>query len=138
MALQVLHYPVLDMVTPTDRKPGGRYSKVPPPWMGRVFALSYAPDVATRKNPLISPAWGPNCGNVAGLAPAVVVTAEHDALRDEAVRYARALEGAGVLREHHDVPGVDHGYDIQGRTPHITEHVYSLLAGHVRQVLHQR
>lgn len=137
LALQVLHYPVLDMVTPTDRKPGGQHSKVPPPWMGRVFALSYAPDAATRKNPLVSPAWGPNSEHLAGLAPAVVVTAEHDALRDEAVRYAHALEGVGALREHHDVPGVDHGYDIQDRTPHITEQVYALLAAHVRQALHQ-
>ncbi|WP_216630155.1 alpha/beta hydrolase [Nocardiopsis coralli] len=137
LALQVLHYPVLDMVTPMGRKPGGEHSKVPPPWMNRVFGLSYAPDAATRKNPLVSPAWGPNSENLGGLAPAVVVTAEFDALRDEAVRYARALEGAGVLREHHDVPGVDHGYDIMDRSPDVTAHVYSLLAGHVRQALHQ-
>lgn len=137
LALQILHYPVLDMVTPPNRKPGGQHNKVPPPWMSRVFGLCYAPDSATRKNPLVSPAWGPNSENLAGMAPAVVVTAEHDALRDEAVRYARALEGAGVLREHHDVPGVDHGYDIQDRTPLTTERVYSLLAGHVRRVVQQ-
>ena len=60
-----------------------------------------------------------------------VVVAEYDRLRGEAHRYARKLHTAGALAEYHEVPEVDHGYNIMSGAREITEHVYARIADHV-------
>ncbi|MGB3351902.1 MAG: alpha/beta hydrolase fold domain-containing protein [Mycobacterium sp.] len=132
IALQILHYAPLDLVTPTRNKPSALAAKaVLKPWMGEVFDTAYIPDRAQRSHRLASPAWGGNADGLAGIAPAVVVTAEHDRLRDEAHRYAERLDAAGSLVEYHEVAGVDHGYNIMSGALDVTEQVYSRIAGHV-------
>ncbi|GFG97519.1 alpha/beta hydrolase [Mycobacterium timonense] len=132
IALQVLHYAPLDLVTPTGDKPsplGGR--AIMKPWMGEVFDTAYIPDAAQRRDRLASPAWRDNADDIAGIAPALVVTAEHDRLRGEARRYAEKLDAAGALAEYYEVAGVDHGYNIMSRAADVTRRTYDHIAQHV-------
>lgn len=133
IALQVLHYAPLDLVTPARRKPTplGRRA-VLKPWMSDVFDTAYVPAVADRTHRLVSPAWGPNADGLTGIAPALVITAEYDRLRAEAVRYAAALREAGALVRHHDVSGVDHGYNIMSTATDVTRAMYDLMVAEVR------
>lgn len=132
IALQVLHYAPLDLVTPTGRKPSSVGSRaIMKPWMGEIFDTAYIPDRTQRRDPLASPAWGDNGNGLAGIAPALIITAEYDRLRDEARRYAEALADVGALAEYHEVPGVDHGYNIMTDDIESTRQTYSRITEHV-------
>jgi acetyl esterase len=131
IALQVLHYAVLDLVTPLKDRPAAAGKPALPEWLAEVFHVAYVPDPPQQRHRLASPAWGANADGIEGIAPALVITAERDRLRDEAASYARKLEAAGSLVEYRDVPGVDHGYDIRRESPQVTRQMYEFMAGHV-------
>jgi acetyl esterase/lipase len=102
--------------------------------MGEVFDTAYIPDSAQRRHRLASPAWGSNSDDVVGIAPALVVAAEFDRLRDEAAAYARILDAAGSLAEYHELSGVDHGYNIMSDAPEaadVTRRMYAVIVDHV-------
>jgi acetyl esterase/lipase len=130
IALQVLHYPPLDLATSAKEKQAQTVKPMLRPWMAEVFDGSYAPDPGVRGDRLISPAGTGDTADLTGIAPALVITAELDLLRDEGDRYAERLRRAGALVEHHVVDGADHAYDAEddGRA----REVYALVARHVR------
>ncbi|GLE50618.1 hypothetical protein ATCCBAA256_02100 [Mycobacterium montefiorense] len=99
--------------------------------MSEVFDTAYIPDPAQRRDRLASPAWGDNADRIAGIAPALVVAAEHDRLRDEARRYAEKLDAAAALAEYYEVAGVDHGYNIISEAADVTRRSYAHIAEHV-------
>ena len=73
----------------------------------RWFWDNYAPDRSSRTNPDASPL---RADTLAGVAPAVILTAEHDVLRDESEEYARRLAQDGVQVVHHRFVGQMHGF----------------------------
>jgi len=108
--LQVLLYPPADLTIPPDRKHAMAAKPVITPGISAIFNEAYVPDHATRSDPLVSPAAA---SDLAGLAPAVIITAELDALREEGDRFATALAAAGVPVVHKVFPGVDHAFTHQ-------------------------
>jgi acetyl esterase len=73
-------------------------------------ATQWVPDVARHGNGDVSPL---HAKDVSRLPPTVVVTAEHDPLRDEGDLYAARLAAAGVSVVHRCEPGLPHGF-VQG------------------------
>ncbi|MEV6006218.1 alpha/beta hydrolase [Streptomyces sp. NPDC051976] len=72
------------------------------------FVAAFVPDPADR--PAASPLHAPD---LSGLPTALIVTAEHDPLRDEGDAYADRLAASGVTVRHRCEPGLEHGF-IQG------------------------
>ena len=108
LVFQLLVYPVTDGVDhdwPSYRDNGDGYllTSAAMGW----FWNQYAPSAADRRNPHASPL---RAGNLAGLPPALVMTAEFDPLRDEGEAYAHALDAAGVEAEFVRYDGFIHGF----------------------------
>lgn len=131
IALQALHYPSLDLATSAADKRSTIDKPMLRPWMAEVFDNAYAPDPQQRTDRLASPANPADTADLAGIAPALLVTAEFDLLRAEGERYAQRLRKAGALAEHRDLPGVDHGYDV--KDDDTTPATYALIAQHIRR-----
>ncbi|MEW2401140.1 alpha/beta hydrolase [Streptomyces sp. NPDC046862] len=131
IALQVLHYPPLDLATNARDKRAAIAKPMLRPWLGDIFDSAYVPDPRRRSDRLISPAGAADSTDLTGIAPALVITAAYDLLRAEGTRYAERLDKAGALVEHHDVPKVDHGYDLNDAEA--ARPVYALIADHVRR-----
>src|SRR4051794_18693632 len=93
----------------------------------RFFERHYLGSAGDRRDPRASPLYG----DLTGLPPAVVVTAEFDPLRDEGDAYAEAMRAAGVQVEHLRCDGLIHGFvGFAGLAPACTaasEKMYALL-----------
>ncbi|MDQ1129629.1 alpha/beta hydrolase fold domain-containing protein [Microbacterium sp. SORGH_AS_0888] len=127
--LQVLHYPPLDLTIPAARKHSPRDKPMLRPWMGEVFDSAYVPDRTRRADPLVSPAAVGETADIAGIAPAVMITGTDDILHDEDVRYAERLRAGGRLVELIEVPGADHAYDGDDA---LAREIYPRIAAHIR------
>ena len=116
-ALQLLVYPATDLaVHHPSRERFGRGLLLEADTMAWYEAqLTSGPTPVDRRDPLLSPLHAPD---LSGLAPAHVVTAGFDPLRDEGEAYARRLAEAGVptvLRRH---AGMPHGFaSVAGVVP---------------------
>jgi len=113
---QVLVYPALDSAVYSDfyRTFKETYRDFCPGDFGaesqegirRVWEL-YVPDPLQRVHPDAAPM---RAASLAGVAPATIITAEHDILRGEAEGYARRLTSDGVVVEIIQYDGQLHGF----------------------------
>lgn len=107
LAAQVLVYPATDLTcdSPSHVTNGKGYFLEAE--MMAWFIGHYVRSAADRTDPYASPI---RAKDLAGLPPAVVVTAEFDPLRDEGEAYARRLREAGVPVEQRRYDGMIHGF----------------------------
>jgi acetyl esterase len=107
LAFQLLVYPTTDATQRTEsRRLFGHDLYLTEEFMDRSLD-QYVPDPAGRSDPRVSPVLA---DLPAGLAPAYVVTAGFDPLRDEGEAYARTLSEAGVEVELRRFPDQIHGF----------------------------
>jgi acetyl esterase len=119
LAGQLLVYPATDMAgeyaSRTENGDGYFLTLADVEWFsahytgvaGGQAALSDTAVAELAADPRLSPI---RAASLAGLPPAVVVTAEFDPLRDEGNAYAEALAAAGVPVAHRQFPGLIHGF----------------------------
>jgi len=104
-AKQVIIYPMLDLTCARE----SWVSEAAPPLTRTGAAqvmLSYA-DGRDVTSPELSPLFAEDLG---GLPPALVVTAQHDTLRDDGNEYAAKLRDAGTPVRLVEYPGMPHGF----------------------------
>ncbi|KQW48778.1 alpha/beta hydrolase [Nocardioides sp. Root1257] len=82
------------------------------------------------------PRLAPLHGDLAGLAPAVLVVAEYDPLRDDGLAYAAALSAAGVPVEVRTFEGMVHGFADMGRHSPAAQAALDETCALFRTVLH--
>ncbi|MCL4114371.1 UNVERIFIED_CONTAM: hypothetical protein GTU68_025733 [Idotea baltica] len=104
LAAQLLIYPAVDVddASPSMEENGEGYllTKEVMDW----FMLNYQPDpLDWRASPLLAESHE-------GLAPALIITAEFDPLRDQGNAYAYKLEEAGVPVTYTNYPGMVHAF----------------------------
>jgi acetyl esterase len=119
LAAQVLLYPVIDRRCKGESKTkyaeGYLVTRPAVDWFWDHY-LSKPSDI---ESPLASPL---NAKSLAELAPALVLTVEFDASRDEAVEYYEALKKAGNDAEHVRLNGLIHGvFWMSGAMPRSCE-----------------
>lgn len=118
-ALQVLGVPALDVAADLPATSSGPVSTDLRELVRRV----YFPDPATRSHPYASPVLAPD---LAGVPPALVLTAERDALRPDGERYAARLRAARVPVTLDETPDVGHYFLTED--PHRARRTMAMVA----------
>jgi acetyl esterase len=98
----------------------------------------YATDEKTRNSPYVSPLRASR-QELAGLPPALVITAENDPLRDEGEAYARKLKEAGVEVNAVRYNSTIHDFVLLNALPHLpsTESAIQLASDGIRSHIGQ-
>ena len=132
IAVQVLIYPVTDLVGETrsyrDFAEGYLLTREGMRWFIAHYLTAEAEAADWRASPL-------RAQSLAGLRPALIVTAGFDPLRDEGEAYAERLRDAGVRVDSVCYGGMIHGFVPMGRLLDTAGRAISLIAGSLSQAL---
>jgi len=132
IGLQVLIYPVTDVMRETrsyeDFAEGYMLTRDSMRW----FIAHYLRSRDDARDWRVSPL---RASSLAGLPPAVVVTAGFDPLRDEGEIYANRLRDAGVRVDYACYGGMVHGFVGMGKLLDTAGHAVALIGGALRQAL---
>jgi acetyl esterase len=130
--LQVLIYPVTDVLRETrsyeDFAEGYMLTRDSMRW----FIAHYLKTRDDARDWRVSPLRAPS---LAGLPPALIVTAGNDPLRDEGEMYAGRLRDAGVLVDYVCFGGMIHGFAGMGKLLDAAHRVVALVGESLRQAL---
>ena len=130
LAMQILVYPSVDVL---DRSPSmaenGQGEYVVTEDVIAWFASHYVPDpLDWRASPLLAE-------SLAGVAPALVITAQYDPLRDQGVAYAKRLAEFDVAVTHANYEGMVHAFFQLGPLVDAAKQAVSQVASVAREVL---
>jgi acetyl esterase len=130
--LQVLIYPVTDVMRETrsyaDFADGYMLTRDSMRWFIAHYLRSKDDARDWRASPLRAPA-------LAGLAPALIITAGFDPLRDEGESYAGRLRDAGVMVDYACYGGMVHGFLGMGKLLDTANRAVDHIGGVLRQAL---
>jgi acetyl esterase len=131
---QVLMYPVTDVLRETrsyeDFAEGYMLTRESMRW----FIAHYLTSRDDARDWRVSPLRAPS---LAGLPPALIVTAGNDPLRDEGEMYAGRLRDAGALVDYVCYGGMIHGFAGMGKLLDAAHRVVSLVGESLRQALRE-
>lgn len=132
IAFQLLVYPITDggMETPSYRENAEGYflTRAAMDW----FWKHYVRSDADRVHPYAAPL---NATDLSGLPPALVITAEHDPLRDEGEAYAARLRDAGVAVTCTRYDGTIHSFVSMAANLEIGQRALGQIIGALREAL---
>jgi acetyl esterase/lipase len=115
IALQVLIYPGTDLTKQSPSLVANAHAPFLTSAAVDAFTDHYLGPDGDPRDPLASPLLAPDH---TGLPPALIITAEHDPIRDDGRRYAEALRTAGVPVRHTDYVDAPHGFvSVPGLVP---------------------
>jgi acetyl esterase len=134
IALQVLIYPVTDVGSESksyaDFADGYMLTRDSMRW----FTAHYLGGKKDAQDWRVSPLRAPS---LAGLPPALVITAGFDPLRDEGAAYATRLREAGVTVDYVAFGGMIHGFVGMGRVLDSALRAVSLIGGSLKQAFRE-
>jgi acetyl esterase len=132
LALQVLLYPVTDVGREsgsyTDFAEGYMLTRESMRWFTAHYLGRKEDAMDWRVSPL-------RASSLAGLPPALIITAGFDPLHDEGAAYATRLREAGVTVDYVSFGGMIHGFAGMGRVLDSALRVVALIGGSLRQAL---
>jgi len=132
IAAQVLVYPVTDRSaeTPSHRSTGEGY------FLKSAEVMWYWDQYLAKSDDGAHPYASPlRAESVAGLPPALIITAEFDPLRDEGEAYGRRMEEAGVPTAVHRYEGMFHSFLSFGGVLDAADAATAEIAAHLRAAL---
>ena len=131
IALQVLIYPATDMTRESDSYVRNAQGYMLTAAALRWFYERYVPDVAQRADWRASPLLRPS---LKGVAPALIISAEHDPLVDENEAYAQRLAADGVPTEYVCFAGMIHPFFTLGGVVEDAKAAEALIARAVARI----